>query len=111
VQSEFTLYVPVVTSGTMLPFMLRVAAPVLLPFPSKVSVPTPASGPAIAAGAVMNPVAMCEKVPLSNAFEHPLLLSALAMGAAPKAIAANAAIAKVFEVVRRSIVISLVFIN
>src|SRR5215469_7119452 len=92
----------------MLPFMLRVAVVVTPPFPSKVSVPTPTSGPAMDGGAVSNPLAVCTKVPFSVALEHPVL-SAFAAGAMPRASAAIAAIAKVFPMVLRFMIISFVF--
>ena len=101
---------PVSVAETMLPFRLRVALPVILPFPSKVSVPTPASGPAMAGGAVVNPVPMCAKVPFRLALEHPLL-SAFAVGATARASAVTAAIAKFFARVLRFMMISFTFIN
>jgi hypothetical protein len=71
VQSGFTGYVPFI----LLPFMLIHVVAVVLRFPSKVSTPTPANGPAwcgAAEGAVKNPVLVYESVLVSVAFEHPL---------------------------------------
>src|SRR5215472_3251964 len=108
VQSGFTLYVPVAVSGTMLPFRLMVALVVTRPFPSKVSVPTPASGPAMAGGEISNPLAVCEKVPLRLALVHPLS-AAFVVGDMPRASVVTAAIARVFAVVVRFIIIPFLF--
>ena len=58
VQSGFTVYVPVMLSGTMVPLELIIAVAVVLPNPSKTCAPTSATGPAISGGAVMTPVAV-----------------------------------------------------
>jgi hypothetical protein len=57
------------------------------------------------AGAISNPLAVCEKVPFSVALEHPLL-SAFAAGVTTRANAVTATIARVFAVVVRFIIIS-----
>ena len=46
VQSAFTVYVPSTVTGVMLPFALVVAVALVLPFPSKVCLPTSPNGPA-----------------------------------------------------------------
>ena len=84
---------PVSVTETILPFMLRLAVPVIPPFPSKVSVPTPANGPT----PVMNPVPICEKVPFREALVHPLS-AAFTAGAMPRANTIAPAIARVFAV-------------
>src|ERR1043166_1626100 len=94
----------------MVPFRLSIAAVTTPPFPSNVSVPTPTNGRAMGGGAVSNPLAVCTKVPFSIALEHPLL-SAFAAGAMPRASAATAAIAKIFSMVLRFMIISFVFIS
>ena len=71
-QSGFTVYVPFMVTGTMLPFWLTQAVAVVPPFPSKICVPTLANGPASAGGAVMNPVTLYAKVPSRVVLEHPL---------------------------------------
>src|SRR5271157_5674887 len=96
----------------MLPFRLAIPAVVRTPFPSKVSRLTPANGPANAGGAVINPVSLSANAPFRVALEHPLLLlSALAIGATVRASAVTAAIAKVFAVVLRFMILSFAFIN
>src|SRR5690349_12128255 len=94
----------------MLPFRLAIPAVVRTPFPSKISVWTPANGPANAGGAVINPVSLSANVPFRVALEHPLL-SALAIGATVRASAVTAAIAKVFAAVLRFTILSFAFIN
>jgi hypothetical protein len=71
VQSGFTVYVPVIVTGTILPFWLNVAAAAIAPFPSKVCAPTSAYGPATTGGATRNPVDLYAKVPFRVALEHP----------------------------------------
>ncbi|HEY4086626.1 MAG TPA: hypothetical protein VGM43_11845 [Bryobacteraceae bacterium] len=97
-QSEFTLYVPVAVSGIMTPFRLMVAVLTTPPLPSKMSVPTPAIGVAVPAGAMSNPLALCEKAPLRDLFVHPLFSFAFAEGNTPNAITATVAIVKIFAV-------------
>src|SRR5215469_1597761 len=107
VQSEFTWYLPVKFTEIGVPFRLIVAVPVLPPFPSKVSVPAPASGPAIDAGVTTNPVAVWAKVPFSVRLEHPLL-SAFAAAAMPSA---SAVTAKEFKTVFLFIIVSFRFLT
>ena len=74
VQSVFTEYVPFIVAWSMLPFTLTHMVAVVPPFPSKVSMPTPAKGPACrggAAAAVKNPALVYANVPVSVAFDHP----------------------------------------
>jgi hypothetical protein len=105
VQSGFTVYVPFMVTGTMLPFWLTQAAAVVPPFPSKICVPTLAKGPASAGGAVMNPVILYAKVPSRVVLEHPLS-AACATGAMPRANAVATAIARVFAMLVRFMMIS-----
>ena len=86
---------PFRSPGLCCPFWLTIPVVVKAPFPSKVSVPTWANGPARAVGAVMNPAPLCANVPFRVALEHPLS-SAFAVGATPRASAVTAAIVKAF---------------
>src|SRR5947209_4753307 len=82
----------------MLPFRLKIPVAVSVPFPSKVSRLAPANGPAIAGGAVMNPVSLSAKVPFRVALEHALAW-AFAVGARLRASAVIPAIVKAFALV------------
>jgi hypothetical protein len=76
VQSRFTGYVPFIVAWNMLPRVITHVVVVASPFPSNVSPPAPANGPAWRGGtaAVKNPVPVLVygKVPVSVALEHPL---------------------------------------
>src|SRR5215469_15936075 len=108
VQSGFTVYVPFIVTWDMLPFTLTHALAVVPPFPSNVSTPTLAAGPAWAGGAaaaVKNPVLVYANVPVSVAFEHPFS-PARAVGATPRARAVVRVTVNMFLMMVRFMIVS-----
>jgi hypothetical protein len=110
VQSGLTEYVPVMESLTGFPLALANAVAIVLPFPSKLWMPTLANGPASGGGALKTtPVMVYPKVPARVAFEHALSSAALAEGALARPSAEVIVMAKALATIFRFISVAFAF--